>query len=385
VTSENLRILHVGKYFPPFNGGIENFMSSLIEAQYSLGHDVAAICHHHTIGLSTQTSLHKGIEVCRVRNLGVFAFVPISPSFGYHLKTLVNRIKPDVVHVHMPNVSAFWLLLWSKRKLGFKLVIHWHSDVLGDKPTKIIKCLYPIYRVFENALLKKSDHIIATSPEYAITSVPLSTFQNKVCIVPLGLSDCESVNTDMHRNQQLPLRLLCVGRLTYYKAHRLLLASFADILSKYPEVSLDIVGEGELKDQLFNFSMGLKLSASVTFHGEISDEKLIQLYADCDILCLPSIERTEAFGLVILEAAKNGMPAIVSDVKGSGMSYVVNHEDTGLVVKSNNVESLVSAIEQFIINPKLISIYGANAYKRFKTEFSLRKITKEVLAVYESN
>jgi glycosyltransferase involved in cell wall biosynthesis len=273
------------------------------------------------------------------------------------------------------------LLLPAARKLPW--VIHWHSDVIGDKPKLAIRLLYPVYQLFERWLLKKAAAIVCTSPTYLASSKPLQPFKHKCVVIPLGLAALADTNATLPVDKteaEITLRLLVVGRLAYYKGHKYLFEALA-LLPAGRKVEVVLVGSGELRRQLEQQVQQLKLR-QVTFVGSVSDTELKRWYAWCDCLCLPSIERTEAFGMVIIEAARQGKPAIVTGVPGSGMAWVVQHNKTGWVVPPADSQALAMQLRQLIHHPELATQAGYNACQRFKSTFSIKQVALKLVQLY---
>ncbi len=362
-------------------GGIESFMCSLMLQQQNDGHQVLAIVHHHKKQQPFTEEFEGDLKVFRVPCSGQLAYAPISPSFSYRLDYVIKQEVPDVIHIHMPNLSAFWcLLLPLARKVPW--VIHWHADVIGSVPDLKIKLLYPFYRVFELALLKRAKKIIATSPVYLASSQPLIGFRNKTAIIPLGLPSVKGVIKEEIKERE-NICLLMIGRLTYYKGHRVIVEAIAKLKAQGINCSLSIVGGGELFENIEQQIKLLDLDDNVTLLGKLSDVDLHNELLNTDLLCLPSIERTEAFGVVLLEAMRVSKPCLVSDVEGSGMSWVVRDNCTGFVVKHNNVSSLVDKLIYVNENRRLLTEYGESGRKRFEAMFSIKAVSDEVSALYD--
>lgn len=380
-----MRILHIGKYYPPFSGGIENFMAALLPEQVNAGHAVAAVVHHHQSGRGFSSEMIAGVYVCRVPIYGKLLYTPLSPLFGHYLNKVIKDFKPDLLHIHMPNVSAFWTLLDSSCK-QLPIVVHWHSDVITTSKQARLALAYKCYRPFETRLLTASKTIIATSPPYLASSRPLQAFQAKSQIIPLGLSKQDHPQSTNRLSGQYwdtfndCLKLLCVGRLTYYKGHEYLLRA----LARSPDVQAVIVGSGDQHNRLIKLVNELNLASRVKLYGSCSDAELDELMSGCDCLCLPSIERTEAFGLVLLEAMRKAKPAIVTDVPGSGMSWVVKHGLNGLVAKAEDESSLAEAIAYLRDNPGERQAMGQAGWHLFQNDFTINKITEQTLSLYES-
>lgn len=375
-----MKILHIGKYYPPFHGGIENFMCSLMEQQKADGHIVSAVVHHHKKKKPFFEENINGCTIYRIPLYGQFSYVPISPSFGFYLNNVFKKEKPDLIHIHTPNLSAFWCLLYPFiRKTPW--VIQWQSDVVGEFPNIKIKILYPFFRVFEKALLNKAKKIIVATPPYANTSKPLIKFVKKIAIVPLALS--EIVLEEKPKLEVSPtINLLMIGRLTYYKGHNIIIEALASLKAQQVNFCLSIVGDGELFSKLKQQIKNLHLDDNVKLLGKLSDEDLMSQLTQSDLLCLPSIERTEAFGVVLLEAMRASKPCLVTDVAGSGMSWIVQDGKTGFVVKSNDVINLVEKLKFIALNRELLLIYGKAGRKRFDEVFSIRMVSSEISTIY---
>jgi rhamnosyl/mannosyltransferase len=381
----NLRILHIGKYFPPNFGGIETFMSQLMLEQQKLGLIVSGVIHCKKRQFTKVEHVWHGCKLYCVNTYGQFAYAPIAPAFPMVLLKALKHERPDIVHIHMPNLSAYWLLVLSLfTKKNQKWVVHWHSDVLGTIPDLKVKLLYPIYCIFERWLLKKADAVICTSPNYLESSKPLTSYRHKCFVIPLGISIPEGTQKPSisKSHDDKTLRLICIGRLTYYKGHALLFEAIKQLTLLGKNIILDVVGEGELKNQLQAMAKDKGLERCIHFHGGVSEAEKYRLLNHANMLCLPSIERTEAFGVVILEAAAMAKPALVSDVEGSGMSFVVKERETGLVVKANSVESLRKQLLWAQQNLDHLQLFGGAACLRFNDIFSMESASRKISSVY---
>ncbi|MBU2972649.1 glycosyltransferase [Pseudoalteromonas sp. C2R02] len=373
-----INVLHIGKYYSPFHGGIENYTKDLVESDvYQSEVNASLLVHQHLNNKKTQNETIKNVKVNRIKKWFTLLYSPISPSFIKELNRTIKTQNPDVLHIHMPNLSAFFCL-FSARARSIPWVIHWHSDVLGAVPDWRIKIAYKGYKIFERLLLKKSAAIIATSPNYLESSKPLSDFKNKSYVVPLGLSKVVTAAPVVKNNPKLSL--LIVGRLTYYKGHKYLLHAMANL----PNVELNIIGVGELEVNLKQLVLQFELTDRVNFLGSVDDNTLNNRILNCDLLCLPSIEKTEAFGLVLLEAARLSKPALVTSVEGSGMSWVVQDQVTGIVIEPHSSCALYDALNFAQKNKELLINFGKAANTRFNSDFSIAKTAKKILDVYRN-
>lgn len=392
-----IKVLHITKYYSPFKGGIENFLEDLVSCEaVSERCSTRVLAHHHDQGIASVTESIGDIPVRRVKLWRRVLYSPICFSFRTEMIHEIKQFNPDVLHIHMPNLSAL-LCFFSKDALRRPWVIHWHSDVLGAEPDWRIKLLYPLYQIFEKRLLLRAKRIICTSSTYLDSSESLVGFEHKCRIIPLGIradsnkgafdpvsgeDQQQSIATRKNENSQGSglLQILCVGRLTYYKGHKYLL----DAIAKLNNVHLTIIGEGEMRADIEAQISQLGLEKQVTLAGEVNDSVLTDCINATDLLCLPSIERTEAFGIVILEAARCKKPTIVTGVAGSGMSWVVVDKVTGWVVPDRNAVTLKNCIEQINSDRSLISAYGEAAQKRFLDNFQIDSVGRKVVALYSN-
>lgn len=323
----------------------------------------------------------QGFDIRRSATLFRLFFTPFSPGFRGDLRRLVRDFCPDIIHVHLPNPSALWLLSLGAAR-DIPVVVHWHSDVITSSHGWLMKGLYGLYRPVERRLLRRAAAVIATSPSYLASSESLSEFPDKCRVVPLGL-DAERLDTGPEpvRPASFPegrMQVLAVGRLTYYKGFGYLLRASARV----DGLDVHIVGQGELRRELKKLARQLKVEDRIHFHGALDDEALAQMFVACDVLCLPSIERTEAFGLVLLEAMRFARPVIVAAVRGSGMGWVVKDEVTGLQVPPQDVGALAGALERLRADPALGAALGAAGRERFDQAFSIDRSVDALLDVY---
>ena len=377
-----MNILHLGKYYPPFVGGIEHVMRDIMSEQHAAGHKVSAVVHHHTKKNSSDSLEDRGISIKRMSIQMIILYVPIALLAIFHIRTAIKNNTPDILHLHMPNLACLWLLfLPAARKIPW--IVHWHSDVIGESPAPRIKLLYPYYRFCEQWLLARAHRIIVTSPNYLFTSAPLKKWHDKASVIPLALepttNSTQSINRDSERDV---LHVICIGRLAYYKGHRFLIDAIRAVNHKGVKVSLHIAGRGELAQTLRRQASDARLDNVITFHEDLSNDDLSALLNQADVLCLPSIERTEAFGLVLLEAMRAKKACVVTDVKGSGMSYVVEHLKTGLVVEHSSAEALAHALMHCADHPQHLIDWGNAGYERLQYMFSLPTIAAKVEDIY---
>ena len=364
-----MRVLHVYKdYYPPTVGGIETHIHALATGM-SRNHDISVlICN--TRG-STETHTIEGIHVTKVACFGRLLSNPLSPTFPLWLR----RQKVDILHFHLPLPTAVVAYLLSRPR--GRLVATYHSDIV--RQSWAMGLYGPIQKLF----LKKAARIIVTSPNYLESSIPLRPHQAKCVVVPLGIdlsifqaTDAVIQRAGEIREQYGPRIVLFVGKLRHYKGLTYLLTAMKNVQAR-----LIVAGAGPFGSQLRAQTQRDGIADRVHFLGDIEREKLPPYYYACDVFCLPSILRSEAYGLVQLEAAACGKP-VVSTALNSGVPFVNQHEKTGLVVPPRAPEALADGLNRLLRNRSMSEEMGQFAKQRAFDEFSLEKMIARVEEVY---
>lgn len=375
-----MRILHVGKFYPPFWGGMETFLASLCCVQQQQGLEARVLVHGDPHLTAPPCPDGSSIAVRRVRPWGRLLFTPVAPGFRRQLRQEIGSLSPQVLHLHLPNPSAFWVMsLPEAREVPW--VVHWHADVVTPEIDWKVRVAYAAYRPPEQALLKRCSRIIVTSPPYLEASRALATWRKKTVTIPLGLDPSWLKRSAPPTTPWRPagLRILAIGRLAYYKGFEFLLKAMA----QQPALQLILVGEGEKRTDLNTLRRKLDLESRVQLCGSLNQDELAGLMASCDCLCLPSIDRAEAFGMVLLEAMAAGKPVVVSDVPGSGMGWVMEDEVTGIKVPPADSVALAAAFRKLAAAPGDCRRMGEQARDRFDRLFHIDKVAARITDLYE--
>ncbi len=299
------------------------------------------------------------------------------------LQRAIQRFKPDILHFHFPNTSAFAALaLPAARRLPW--VVHWHADVVPSRLDRGLAWTYRYYRLMEQAVLAHSACIIATSPAYLESSPALSKWRHRAVVIPLGIEPQQLPEpspgirrwaTGQWSNSRL--RILGIGRLAYYKGFDVLLRAAAAL----PDCRVLLVGEGPCRSALERIIQDHQLRDRAQLMGYLPGDLLCGLMATTDVLCLPSVERTEAFGLVLLEAMRYGRPVVVSDIPGSGVGWVVREAGHGLLVPPGDVHALTMALERLRTESALRESLGA-AGTAHLANFHIERTLRQLREVY---
>ncbi len=208
--------------------------------------------------------------------------------------------------------------------------------------------------------------------------------KSKCTVIPLGIDlqrfqsngDGQRIQQIRAENENIPI-ILFVGCFRYYKGLHVLLSAMEDADAK-----LILIGTGPEEAMLKSMVSGnKKLSEKIEFLGELSDEEVTVYYKACDFFVLPSHLRSEAFGMVQLEAMCCKKSIICTEL-GTGTTYVNIHDKTGVNVRPNDASSLKNAIQYLIDHPETRTEYGLCGYSRVKSHFDGEIMVEETLKYY---
>jgi glycosyltransferase involved in cell wall biosynthesis len=361
----NMNILHLYKDYAPILGGIENYIRALAEAQVRRGHTVTVLVTSR--GRHTVEENLNGVRVLKAGRLATVASAPLS----LELPRLLAREAPDITHLHFPypvGEISQWLVGRNRR-----YVMTYHAD-----PTRFAqRIIMFLYTPLLHLILRRAQAVLATSPNYAATSPHLRRVPERTVIVPLSVDPQRF--TPAAEPKPHPLTLLSVGRMRHYKG----LDNLLRAMSHLPDsIRLILAGDGPKRAEWEALSRQLKLGERVTFLGDVPDEALPALYQSADIYVLPANTRAEAFGIAMLEAMASGLPCITTEV-GSGTSYVVANEVTGLVIPPHSPEMLAQALLRLVNDSTLRARMGAAGRERVLQHFTLEKMIEGVEETYK--
>jgi len=280
----------------------------------------------------------------------------------------------DLIHYHFP--WPFMDILHFSKMLKKPSIVTYHSDIVRQKK------LLLVYKPLMNAFLKDVDRIVATSPNYLLTSETLNTFKHKTSVIPIGLDennykDSSLKTLNFWKEKFGEKFFLFVGVLRYYKGlHNLI---FAAVGCDYQFV---IVGSGpveaELKEQVNELGL-----TNVHFLGFLSDDDKNALLTLCFAVLFPSNLRSEAFGVSLLEGAMYGKPMISSEI-GTGTTFININFETGLVVSPDNPNALKAAINYLWENPDEAAAMGLAAKLRFRKYFTADDMVNNYMNLYSN-
>ncbi len=369
-----MRVLQVGKFFPPDPGGVETATRQAAEALTRCGIENQVLC------FAGPCSADADAAVCPVHRepvLATLASQPLSASYVRRFLTLAPGF--DIIHLHAPNPLAA-LALWLARPRG-KVVVHWHSDVIGHA------ALLWLYRPLERWLARRADLVIGPTSVHIEQSDLAREFAGKGAVVPFCVDACMASPDKADPAAVAALRqrlggrrvVFALGRLVAYKGFGVLIEAAREM----PEDAVVVIGGGgPLAAALAARVEALGLSGRVVLAGRIPDADLASWFAVCDVFCLPSVSRAEMFGIVQLEAMAFGKPVVSTAIARSGVPRVNAHGVTGLVAPPGDAPALGRALRRLLDDESLRDRLGQGGLAAVAGPYAPAAVDRALLRAY---
>jgi glycosyltransferase involved in cell wall biosynthesis len=364
-----VKVLHLGKFYPPAKGGMETILALICErtAQHVQNRVIVS-----NSSRSTVEEHHGSIDVLRVAALMRVGAVSVCPRMPFDLA----RADADVIVLHEPNPMA--LVAYFLARPRGHLIVWYHSDVI--RPSWLYRLFY---RPFLRFALTRAVRIVVSSPTLGASAPELQDFQAKCDVIPFGielqdpakLEETSQRAAEIRRDMNQPI-VLFVGRLVPYKGVDVLLEALTGL-----DAMALIVGEGPLRARLEDQARTLGVAGQVRFLGAVDDDELAALYRACNVFVLPSVTRQEAFGVVQLEAMAAGKPVVSTDL-GTGVGWVNRNGETGYVIPPRDARALRDALAHLLGSAALQKSMGEAAAKRIRSSFTLERMIDDTLALY---
>lgn len=403
------RVLHVYKdYWPPVVGGIEKTINLMAQGTRD-EFDVRVLVNNPGSSRTVEETI-DGVRVVRVGEWGRLAAAPVSPAFIGRLKT--EAAKVELLHFHHPNPTADVAMLMTHPSTP--AVMTYHSDVVRQKSAMFA------YGRIQKRMMRRMKIIMPTSPNYIESSPWLEPHRDICHVVPLGIdfkwidrlvaafeeSEREPGAADRLRSEKIELlrmqglgythldqslvdriqrlphpRIAFVGRLRSYKGLEFLIRA----LGALPEAVLLIIGSGPIseRERLETVAHDARAAERVEFLGSISETEKYWVLRQCDLFCLPSHQRSEAFGICQLEAMACRLP-VVSCRLGTGVEYVNEDTVTGYTVEPGSPAALAEGLNRVLaVDPGRRAALGRNGWLRAHKLFSAERMCSELKQVYQ--
>lgn len=329
------KIAIVVSTFPPYRGGMGNV---------AFHHAVELRKRGHTVEVFTPATYRP---VLRWGNGAIM--------FG-----LARRLRGfDEIFLHYPFFGTAELLA----PFAIRYTLIYHMDAIGRG---LMRPLFSVHRrLVQPFIFRRATRIVVSSRDYALPRS--SAWDRRAVLLPIGI---DTKRFRLPAEKRFDRQLLFVGSLDrahYFKGLDVLMDAMHNL-----DVHLTVVGDGDRRRHFESIAPAGK----VMFIGNVSDDQLPSVYQSADVLVLPSIDRSEAFGLVILEAMASGLPVIASDL--SGVRTVVRAGETGWLVRPNDIQALASTISEALSDSERLKRFGTTARRIAEAEYDWKIIGEKL-------
>ena len=366
----NMRVLHVLKtFFPDTYGGIEQVAHTLASHTSKVGIENRVLVL--TPGNTRIDVDPSGYEIRRYHQDLYVASTGLSASFLLNFRK--EAAWADVMHMHFPWPFADLSYLMTGIKKPS--ILSYHSDVVSQVR------LNQLYAPMRDKYFGKMQQIVAASPGIMASSPVLQQWQDKTQLITYGIEHFEQGSlqdpaVSKWRDRYGERFFLFLGALRYYKGLHILLEALRG--RDYPTV---IVGKGDQHDALKAQAQALGLT-HLHFIDDVTNQEKRDIMRAAYGFVFPSHLRSEAFGIVLAEAAQQGTPMITCEI-GTGTSYVNQDQETGLVVAPNDAQSFGLALDRFWQEPEQVKVWGEAALTRYQTHFMADQMAAHYMALYQ--
>lgn len=370
------KIVHVVCSFPPYAGGMGNSVYEIVKGMSKEKEAVVSVITPMYDNKKNISNL--GADVLRLRPLFSFGNAAYLPQLLWKLK------KYDIVHLHYPFYGAEEFVVLAKIMYGKKLrlFLHYHMDAAAPNLKGLIFWIYK--KISLPLLMRYSEKISCASFNY-VRSLDIekyySRYREKFVEIPFGvnLDRFKFVGNALKKSELKTI--IFVGGLDeahYFKGLDVLIEALVDI--KVGFARLLVIGDGGLKKEYKKMVNDKGLNDRVEFLGKVDNNKLIEVYNRGDVFVLPSINKCEAFGLVLLEAMACGLPVIASRLPGVDSVFIDGEQ--GYYVEPGDSDELSRVIELVLTNEELANKMGVKARKLVEEKYDWQVVVNGFARLY---
>ena len=376
-----MKIAQVSATFPPYMAGTGNVCYHYAIELAKLEHDVTVF----TSRFPDEDYKYPDLfEVKRFKPLFRIGNAPFMPQ-------LLSIKDYDIIHLHCPFFFGEEMIYLLRKLNGEKYVVSYHNNVeihgFLDRPVKMHT------KHISKRILTNAEKVIVPTLDFYNSSVRkmFDLEDTAVIEIPNGVDvtlfagDGKGIRARYNLCESCRV-ILFVGALDkahYYKGLEILMKSFRHLLSKYKDIKLMIIGDGNLKKYYENLSMAYNIEKFTIFTGKVpSFGDLAKHYLACDMVVYPTTTTMiESFGMVLIEAMAAEKTVIASNIPG--IRAVVDNGVNGFLVRPRNVGDLASKIEYLLENEEVRMNFGKNGRIKVEEKYLWANIVKAVEEVYE--
>lgn len=369
-----MKIAHIISTFPPYKGGMGNVV-------YYSAREMARLGHHNVIFTPAydkkdagREKLEDNLEVVRLSSFFSIGNAAVLPSLIWKLRGF------DIIHLHYPFYGSGEMVLLGLIFSQAKFMIHYHMDTVAKGLKGLIFRMYaffvlPIIVRFAKVITCASLDYVKHSEIKDYYSSHISRFIQ----IPFGVDTKQFTPGKKSENPTI----LFVGGLDRqhnFKGVEQLIDAFALITKQYPLARLCIVGRGDLEDYYRGRIASHQLGEKASIMNSVSDIQLADLFKSAWVTVLPSTNRAEAFGLVLLESLASGTAVIASNL--AGVRNVFQNGEQGYLVKAGDVVDLAQKLKKIVSNKENAVRLGTAGRTWVEEQYSWKEFSQRLEAAY---
>ena len=345
-----MKILTVLTYYRPHTSGLTIYAERLARAFAKRGHEVTVMTTQYDKSLPREETL-DGLKIIRVPVAVRISKGVLAPTFGLVATKLVAR--HDVVQLHLPQFDAPGVA-FRARLFGKPAVLTYHCDL--DLPSGLFNRVVNTVVHFQNNMAGMlANHIVTYTQDYADNSAYLTRFRNKLTPIlppvelPAPPPNAAAAFASAHETASRRPVIGMATRFASEKGVEILLDALPAVLTKYPHAQVlfagqyqNVMGETAYFERLRPQIQKYEASGHWKFLGNLDPIQMAAYYPNLDVLVVPSLNSTEAFGLVQVEAMLNSVPCIASALPG--VRRPVQMHKMGEVIPIGDAPALADAL-----------------------------------------
>lgn len=367
-----MKIAHIVCTFPPYRGGMGNSAHAFADTLAQRGHKVTVF----TTGRKREKDADELFKVDRLISSFKYGNAAILPQIIWKTNGF------DVIHLHYPFYgTAIFILLKKIFSRRMKLIVHYHMDTVAGGIKGLIFKLSA--KLVLPGLVKRAHAVTCGSLDYIENSNIRNLYEkykDKFVETKFGV-DLEIFKPD--NKGRANKKILFVGGLDkahYFKGVDILLRAFKEVFRDFG-CELTIVGDGDMRACYMHIAQELRVFDYCYFASGIPRADLPKFYNECYALVLPSVNKSEAFGLVLLEALASGKPVIASNLPG--VRSVFENGKQGLLIEPNNYQDLAEKLKTLLGDAELAQKMGEEGRKLAEQEYSWDKVGERLEEAYK--
>jgi glycosyltransferase involved in cell wall biosynthesis len=380
-----MKILIVLTYYRPHTSGLTIYAERLAKAFVKRGHSVTVLTSQFDKTL-LKNEILDGVKIVRIPVLMRISKGVIMPTFGFVATKLV--LEHDVIQLHLPQFDAAGVALRG-RLFKKPTIITYHCDLI--MPSGILAWFANKAVLLMNDLTAKISHRLVTyTRDYAEHSTYLQKYLKKLDVIlpPVVLPDVSQMEIDefqsLHNRNNMHPVIGMAARFATEKGVEILLQAFPKVLEKFPNALVlfagpyeNIIGEETYFKRLEAKINQYKQSGNWRFVGVLNPKQMSAYYPNLDVLVLPSLNSTEAFGLVQIEAMINGIPCVASNLPGVRQPVIMHH--MGEIVPIGDSDKLSIALIKVLSESEIYR----NNYHEIKEKYIPENVAIEYEKIFE--